>query len=323
MSELNYAYAVARIRVLEKSLLSDSDIEQMTTLPDEAAVIAYLKEKGWGEDGKNESAEELLLAENAKVRQILQELKLDPEVMEVFTYQDIYHNLKAAVKEVCTQDTHPGVFVDSPDFGGERMVQIVRDKEWNALPEHMREAAAEAYETLLHTRDGQLCDIIIDKAALNAIAEAGKDAKEEVIRDYASRFVAVADIRIAARASAVGKTRDFLNRALAPSGEVGAEQLAQAASAGREAVIEYLRTTKFAEAADALDESPSSFERWCDNAIIESLMPQKYNPFSGGPVIAYYLARENEIRMARILLTAKANELPEDAIRMRARKMYV
>ena len=28
MSDLNYAYAVARIRVLEKYLLSDSDIEE-------------------------------------------------------------------------------------------------------------------------------------------------------------------------------------------------------------------------------------------------------------------------------------------------------
>ena len=44
MSDLNYAYAVARIRVLEKYLLSDSDIEQMIAMPTDDAVLAFLKE---------------------------------------------------------------------------------------------------------------------------------------------------------------------------------------------------------------------------------------------------------------------------------------
>jgi V/A-type H+-transporting ATPase subunit C len=42
-----------------------------------------------------------------------------------------------------------------------------------------------------------------------------------------------------------------------------------------------------------------------------------------GPIIAYYLARQNEIRTVRIILTAKANDFPEEAIRERVREMYV
>ena len=42
-----------------------------------------------------------------------------------------------------------------------------------------------------------------------------------------------------------------------------------------------------------------------------------------GPVIAYYLARQNEIRTVRIILTGKANGFPEEVIRQRVRAMYV
>lgn len=56
----------------------------------------------------------------------------------------------------------------------------------------MRAAAEEAYETFLHTRDGQLCDIIIDRAALEAIYAEGEKAADPVIRAYAESTVAVA-----------------------------------------------------------------------------------------------------------------------------------
>ena len=57
--------------------------------------------------------------------------------------------------------------------------------------------------------------------------------------------------------------------------------------------------------------------------IIQTIKPQKYNPFSVEPLVAYVLARENEIKTVRIILSAKANNLPEDSIRERVREMYV
>ena len=71
----------------------------------------------------------------------------------------------------------------------------------------MREAAREAYETFLHTRDGQLADIIVDRAALDEpLKKAGRTVtKEEIVRQYAESTVAVADIRIAVRACKTGK----------------------------------------------------------------------------------------------------------------------
>lgn len=325
MSDLSYAYAVARIRVLEKYLLSGSDIEQMIASPDEASALAFLKEKGWGDANASaaETPESVYAAESAKIRKILQELKIDPKILEIFTYQDLYHNLKAAIKVVCTNDEHPGIFIESEDFGHDRMLKIVQEKDFGELPEHMREAAQDAFETLLHTRDGQLCDIIIDRAALEAISKAGRKSSEPLIREYADMFVSVADIKIAVRSASTGKTKEFLTRALASSESIDADKLIRAAVAGKEEIIAYLATTRFAGAAEALQKSPSAFERWCDNQLMATIKPQKYNPFSAGPVIAYKLARENEIRMARIILTAKANGLPEEAIRERARDMYV
>lgn len=55
------------------------------------------------------------------------------------------------------------------------MFALVRNKEFDKLPGNMPATAREAFDTLLHTRDGQLCDLIIDRATLEAMLEAGKN----------------------------------------------------------------------------------------------------------------------------------------------------
>ena len=54
------------------------------------------------------------------------------------------------------------------------MLQAIREQDVSLLPEAMRAPAKEAFDLLLHTRDGQLCDVVIDRAALDAIYAAGK-----------------------------------------------------------------------------------------------------------------------------------------------------
>ena len=85
----------------------------------------------------------------------------------------------------------------------------------------------------------------------------------------------------------------------------------------------YRETTSDAEAVEELLRSPAAFGRWCDNLLIRKIKPQQYSAFGLGPLAAYILARENEIKSVRIVLSGKLNHLPEESIRERIREMYV
>ena len=128
---------------------------------------------------------------------------------------------------------------------------------------------------------------------------------------------------MAVRAQKTAKSTEFMKRAMAECDSLSVSQLSKAALSGMDAICEYLRGTAYAEGAEALAESPSAFERWCDNRIIQTISPEKYHAFTIGPVIAYVIARQNEIKTVRIILSGKQNELPDDSIRERVRKMYV
>ncbi len=323
MGDLDYVYAVARIRVKEKSLLTDGDIAQMAAMKDEKSVISYLTDRGWGDQNSAGDPDAILAAEEQKTLQLMKELKIDPKVFELLSYPTLYHNLKAGIKEVCTSEENEAAFYPDSRYGRAAMLRILKDRDYKALPEHMRASAEAGMEAMLKTRDGQKCDVIVDRACLDAMEAAGKKSKNSLLKNYEESTVAVTNIKIAVRALRTGKNITFLKEALAPCESLNVHQLAVAASENEESLMGYLESHGYREAAEALKESPSAFERWCDNRLIETIRPQKTNSISMGPVIAYYLARQNEIRTVRIILTGKANGFPEEVIRQRVRAMYV
>ena len=321
MADNQYLYEVARIRTKELSLLSADFFEQLLSAPDYETCIRLLREKGW--EGGQDDWEEMLARERRKTWELMEELLGDTSVFNVFLYANDYSNLKAAVKSCRHRTELSNIYIEQGTVPADTIRKALSANRFEELPEAMQAPAREAQKVLLQTGDGQLCDILIDRAALEAIYKAGKDSGDLFLMLYAELTVACADIKTAVRACRTGKDRGFLMRALASCDSLDKDRLADAAAEGEEAVAKYLDTTEYHEGAAVMKESLSAFERWCDNLLIRRIRPQLYNAFGLGPLAAYVLARESEIKSVRIVLSGKKNQLPEQSIRERVRETYV
>jgi len=322
MADKQYTYAVARIRSKELALLNKPILDQLLACKSYEDCLHLLADIGWGRSG-DETAEQLLKVERDKTWDLIGELVEDMSVFDTFLYQNDFHNLKAAIKQVYINEEMPNIYISHGTIKPELIYKAVKEHDFSLLPEHMKQCAKEAYEVQLHTGDSQLCDVIIDKATLETIYLMGKGTGNEVFAEYAELKVASSDINIAIRSYKTGKKKEFLERALAGCDSLDIKKLMEAALSSGEAIYDYLETTVYADAVQAIKGSPSAFEKWCDNLIIKHIKVQKYNPFTISPLAAYILARENEIKSVRILLSGKLNGLPEDSIRERLREMYV
>ncbi|HWS42858.1 MAG TPA: V-type ATPase subunit [Pseudoflavonifractor sp.] len=321
MAEREYIYAVARIRSKEQLLLTGAFMEQLLSAPDEAQCLRLLAERGWG--GGEMSPEEMFRAEQRKTWDLMSELVEDPSVFGVFRYEVDYHNLKAAIKDCGSPKRFSGIYRAGGTVSEELIRRAVEERDESLLPERMRAVAREAADLFLQTQDGQLCDVLVDSAALRDIGRAGRESDEELLRLYGELTVAMANIKTALRAQRTGKDRKFLRRALVPCETLDLAQLEDAAADSFEAVCRYLERTEYADAVPALKQSPAAFERWCDNRLMRAIRPQIHNCFGLGPLAAYILARENEIKTVRIILSGKRNALAGEAIRERVRETYV
>lgn len=317
-----YTYAVARVRAKELTLLSKQDIESLLACRTYEDGLHLLAGKGWKETQKGTEA--MLSAEIEETWDTIRELVDDMSVFDVFLYPIDFQNLKAAVKSVVTNSgQHGSLFLPRGTVPVEQMVKAVQTRDFSTLPQRMQSAASEAATILLQTGDGQLCDITIDRAALEAVRDAGRESKDGLIREYAELTVAVADIKMAVRGQKTGKSAAFMRKMLVACASLDVEALIHAAVAGRDEINAYLLNTRYGQAVEELKKSPSAFECWCDNRIMELIRPQKYQSFTIAPLAAYILARENEIKMVRLALSAKRNHLKESVVRERLREMYV
>lgn len=319
----DYTYAVARIRSHETRLLSDGDLSSLMAAKDAAAVMRMLKDKGWGDGSADQRPDRLLKAEEEKLWSFIDEIVPERETFAFLLVQNDFHNLKVSIKAI-TRGVEPTDFFITNAVADPSMVyDALKRREYGELPEFLRDVAKEAMTALLQTSSGQLCDVIVDKSCMDYVYSLGKDHENELVRLYCELFVVCADIKLAMRCAKVMKDRDFILRALGECATLNAQRLAAAAAIGSQDVISYLSTTEYRSAVPMLGESMSAFEKWCDDYLTAAMKPQKWEPFSIGPVVAYILARQNEIKAVRMILSAKVNGLRDDVIKERLRVMYV
>lgn len=322
MRDEDYTYAVARVRCNELYLLNNQDIAQLVATDSYAACMKLLQDKGWG-DGKETQMETLLSYETKRTWDFIGELTSDLSPFQILLLPMEYNNLKATIKSVIQETTSGNVFFQGGETSPETMRTAIAEKDYDLLPKHMRDAAKSAYETFIQTQDGQLCDAIIDSACLYAILQNGENSKNPILKEYAELTVAISDIKIAVRCCKTHRAFTFIRTSIVPCKSLDADRLTQAAAKDLSAIFEYLAATDYAEAAAALQVSYSAFESWCDNQMMSLIQAQKSNPFSVGPLFAYVVARQNEIGMVRIILSAKRGGIDDEIIRERLRDMYV
>lgn len=327
MKDTEYAYAVARIRSNEASLLSATDIEQLVATQDYNAALRFLAEKGWLDAENQSDTSNAFINQIHKSWQLLNEIAPDITVLEFLITKNDFHNIKATLKAFVTEQLTAAevknISIISPSTIDPKLLKhAIFNKKFEELPEFAKEAALKAYDVLIRTADGQLADIMLDAMALNRMLKIAGTTNNQFIIKTAELMCVTANIKIAYRAARTGKDMRFLKTALCDTKTLDKDSLAEAAVKGTEILLRFISGTPYSEASEHLKTSTTSFEKWCDDIIISHIQSAKYISLGVEPLIAFYMAKDTEIKTVRIILSCKYNKLPSDIIRERVRRLY-
>lgn len=318
----DYVYAVARVRGEELKLLSNQALSELISAKDTSVIKRMLKEKGFGGDS---DADFLMMIkkEIEKLWAFINEVVPDKSVFKVFYLQNDFNNLKAAIKESTMEYQYEGIYIDIASIDINLIKECIKNKTYDNLPLFMVDVAREAHEVLLRTGDGQLCDVMIDKACLEEILKVSKETKDKTIEMYAEIMVASTNIKIAVRAALTNKTKEWMDSAIAECDSLDKTLLINAALNGVDTICNYIQGTEYSDAVMMIKKSLTAFEKWCDDIIIIKMREMLHESFGLGPIIAYILAKIYEIRSVFIIYTAVRNGFSEEMIRERIRETYV
>ncbi|MGN0468338.1 MAG: V-type ATPase subunit [Acutalibacteraceae bacterium] len=326
VKDTDYAFAVARIRANERNLLNQSDIQTVISCETYKKAIDFLASKGWVSDSKesaDSSVSSLIDEQSRSLWSLLSESVPDKKMLEVFTVQNDFYNIKAALKCSFENKEVKNYFAYPTSLDTDLIEKAVSGHNFDLLGESFSKAAKEAYNAACTTQSGQSADIILDSAALKVMSERAKKNDCEMVREIISFMCLCANLKIAVRCARTGKSASFAKEALFFEDEKDTNRLAELCENGEKDVLKFFENSEVSEGAVLIEKDTAAFEKWCDDKIIEKAKKAKFVFFGFEPICAYYYAKQSEIKTVRIILGAKESGLSEEVIRRRVRELYV
>ena len=319
----DYIYAVTRIHIREKYLLNKGEMDSLASARDFREALSMLASKGWDASlVSGRDVEALINREYEKTWELIAEAAGQIEELNILRRTRDFHNLKAAIKLVYTggpEQNWAPFFLQYGLIEQERIIKAAEACDFTLLPEYLSKAGKEAWEVLIDTGNGQLCETVIDRAALEALDAEGKMSKSPLLKRYALFTVDMDNIQAALRCHLLGRDRNFLERVITNGGTLDRKGLINAALGDDSEIGGFLSNTPYADAAlDIL-----AFERWRNDELIRLICPYASVISGVEPLAAYILARGNEISMVRLILGSKAVGLSEDSVKERLGLTYV
>lgn len=307
MKDVEYVYAVSYIKTLENKMLTNSDMQTLIASDGIDSAKRFLRERGWN----GESSEELLKNELSSAWTKAYEVCPKEAPIDLLLYENDFHNLKTVLKAAVQNEKWENMVL-SPYITPPAVIEAaIKSKNYDEIPEHLKNTLTEAYELLTTTMDGQLAEIFIDKAEHLAVLNGAKKTKNEFLIGWAELLIELTDYKTAWRCALSNKSRDFVKNALIYSRET--------LIAPANAIIEEIKKNY----PDADTGSISAFEKWCDNQKLAYAKKAKAGSFGFAPIVAFLIGKSFEVKAARIILACKENGWSEEIIRERLRDAYV
>ncbi len=326
MPQPSYAYACARLSALHKRLVEPQTIQRM--LDGSAAdAMRALSDVRYGNlsDATESDVERMIEREMTDAMQEVKELSPNPAVTDLFLLRADVQNLKVLLKARLLNQSE-AAFTPGGLFDHDTLTAIVKEKQYAALPELLRDAL-EALEKRLEIRvEPQVISIALDRAYL---AHALKQSEKHPV--FSQYFRAEADfdnVLTFLRLRAMGASIEMLDEVILPEAGVKYRDLYNAYELSFDSLNKVLGESVCKEALltglNAMQRtgSISEVEKARDNYLVSLLSEHKYESETIYPIIGYYLAKEREGRAIRLIVTGKRNGLSDSVIRERLVKLY-
>lgn len=329
---MDYVFASARVRSVEKNLLSREKADKMIDSKTPEDALKVLHELGYGEDnsGLNPSKfNEILSVEIQKAYAFIFEVAPDKSVFDAFLYPYDYHNLKVLLKaEFSGTDPEP-FLMDIGTISTSKLMVMVRERSFTDIPEEMKRAIQEVIDVFGRTADPQAIDFIFDRACYELMLKTAENSGSEYIRGYVELLVDTVNLKTFVRLRQMGKNWDFFSKVFLPGGRISESLFISGYEEGYEQFAErllpYNLNEALAEGAHFLKESGrfTILEKLCDNRLMQYAKQAKYVSFGPEPLAAYLIAKEGDIRNARIIMAGLLQGLSREMIKERQREAYV
>ena len=334
--DTRYAYAVGRIRTLEARLLDGQRVERLVEAKDFEETFSILRETDYGEEFGEERVaslqeiEQVLQIKREGAYRTFTELCLDEEVRELILSTQDYQNIKVLIKASVTGEDPDFALSRFGILSGEKIKRIFKEGRSQGFSTHLQKAveAGLSYDT------PEWIDIAVDHEMFRFWSARAKEVGNDFILGFIQLILDLENIQTFFRIRRGEGGLSFLEKALFFNGwgedtmSLHRDRFLKAFESPWEGISSYFFATPYErvlrEGGEYLERKGSfaSLEKLCDDCRMEYLRSTRRMTFGVEPVIAYLFAKENELKILRLIFLGKLYGITQERIRERLPEVF-
>lgn len=333
MDSMKFTQVIPRLRVLETRLLDKSKLDRMIDGNSANEALKVLQESEYANVmtgiKRAEDYEEILSSELKRVYALMYSASPSKSLIDIMSLKYDYHNIKVILKGIILKKDFSNMLIPVGKMELSKLKYMVENNNLRDLPIRMKEAVIKANEDFEVNKDPQRIDIILDRFMFLELHDIAKEINDKFVDKYLRVLVDSTNLKTLLRVKKQNKGRDFLEEVIIKGGSIDKEVLKGLLTDSIENIVSKLSHTDYAEMLrEGIDEftktnSASLLEKLVDNYIMKLMKEAKFIPFGPEPVLAYIYAKETEIKVVRIIMVGKLNNIASEVIRERLRDIYV
>lgn len=308
----DYAYAVGRIRALETKLLTRGVIERMLEAKDVDELLRILSDTPYGSLlSETTEYQKLLRIEENKIISLFDELCLDPVLSELIHYQYDFHNVKVLTKAYLTKSDFSHALCEYGKLDISLLRGAFEEEKFGSLPEILQQMITKAVEEYYSKDDPRLIDLTVDQEMFRFYVSEVNKFENDFLSELLALIIDLTNIKTLVRVKRLNEDKETLRLAIFEGGKLSAPWFIDLADEPWENLSHKFYPTpyfQFVEEGYGYLQREASFlklEKLCDDFLINFLRISRYRAFGVEPLIAYFIAKLNELKILKLLFVGK------------------
>lgn len=192
--------------------------------------LRIIAEAGYADTSNNNihNFENILTQELSKTYEILKSLAPEEKFVDVFLYKNDYHNLKVLIKEEISGVDGEKYLIDGGTIPLIKLRESLANRSFSDLPKIMSSAILEAFDVYNKTQNGQMVDIVLDKATFTSMKETAKESQNKFVIDYVMKVCDLTNLKSFIRVKNMKKDFDMFMNVFVSGGSLDKEKFLEA-----------------------------------------------------------------------------------------------
>lgn len=332
MDKMIFSQVIPRLRVYETKLLDKSKIDRMIDSNSANEALKVLQETEYANIMSNvkrpEDYEIILSEELKRVFTLMYDISPVKSLVDLMSIKYDYQNIKVVLKGMFLKEDLSYLLISVGTIEASKLKSLIENKDFRDLGLLMKQSIEEVISSFENTKDPQIIDIILDKYMFKALIHIKNEIKDAFVDKYIVALIDSTNIKTLLRVKKQNKDREFFTSVIIEGGSIDRDKLLSMLNDSVENMQTKLSYTSYSDfIKSGIDHytktgSVSLLEKLVDNFIMDMMKNAKIIPFGVEPLLAYIYAKETEIKIIRIIMVGKLNNISSEVVRERLRDIY-